>query len=52
MGTLVVLDKEKDIKGMMLTDKNGELISLKDFTIPPNCVALFVDHDVWVAQSK
>ena len=52
MGNLVVLDKEKDIKGMMVTSENGELVAMQDFDIPPNCVVLFVDHDVWVAQSK
>ena len=52
MGKLVVLDKEVDIKGVMVTDDDGGLIAEVDFDIPKNCVVLFVDKDVWIAQSK
>lgn len=52
MGKLVVLDKEKDIKGIMVTTENGELKALMDFEIPKNCVVLFVDKDTWEVQSK
>ena len=52
MGKLVVLDKEKDIKGIMVTGDEGELIAEENFDIPKNCVVLFVDRDTWAAQSK
>jgi len=52
MSKLVVLDKETDIRGVMLTNDNGELIAEKDFDIPKNCVVLFVDYDTWIVQSK
>ena len=52
MGKLVVLDKEKDIKGIMVTGENGEMIAQEGFEIPSNCVILFVDRDTWLAQSK
>lgn len=52
MGKLVVLDKEKDIKGIMVTGENGELIAVKGFKIPENCIVLFVDKDTWEVQSK
>lgn len=52
MSKLVVLDKEKDIKGILVRDENGDLVALKNFEIPKNCVVLFVDSDTWKAQSK
>ena len=52
MGKLVVLDKEADIKGIMVTDENGNMTAEVSFEVPKNCVVLFVDYDTWVAQSK
>ena len=50
--TIVALDKDKDIKGIMLTDNEGNLIALKNFEIPLNCIVLFVDKETWEIQSK
>jgi len=50
--TIVCLDKDKDIKGIMLTDKEGNLIALKNFEIPIDCIVLFVDRETWEVQSK
>jgi len=50
--TIVALDKEKDIKGIMLTDKEGNLIALKNFEIPIDCIVLFIDKETWEIQSK
>jgi len=50
--TIVALDKEKDIKGIMITDDKGNLIALKSFTIPCNCIVLFIARETWEIQSK